>query len=130
MFNCISKFNKFNNLYKLNKSYKLNFIKSYFCNLAVNCDNCDNCNNYDNYINYDDLFIEEIKYNSIKKYFYETKKPYYLDDFYIKEKNMEKINIICESTGSKCILCNGTGYNLNEYFKYDLCKLCNGNGMY
>ena len=118
MFNCINKFNK---LYKFNKSNKFNFIKSYYCNLAVNFDDCNN---------YDDLFIEEIKYDNIKKYFYETKKPYYLDDFYIKEKNMEKMNIICESTGSKCILCNGTGYNLNEYLKYDLCKLCNGNGIY
>ena len=123
-----------------NKNLNQNIIKNYnknnlfkrsLCNLALN-NYYDNYDNYDNDDNNEDLFIEKIKYDNKKKYFSITKQPYYLDEDYIKKiyfEKLKKINIICESSGSKCFKCNDTGYILNN-FKYDLCPLCNRNGIY
>tara|TARA_X000001036_G_C20247715_1_gene630816 strand:- start:1 stop:393 length:393 start_codon:yes stop_codon:yes gene_type:complete len=125
----------------IRNSNKNNLFKRSLCNLALD-NNHFQYNNYDNYDNYDnddnndnneDLFIEKIKYDNKKKYFSITKQPYYLDEDYNIKKNyfekLKKINIICESSGSKCFKCNGIGYVLNK-FNYDLCPLCNGNGIY
>ena len=105
---------------------KNNSFRRSLCNLAVN-------NNYFNYYdNNEDLFIEKLNYDKNKKCLTITKKPYYLDENYIKnyfEKN-EKLDIICENLGNKCFNCDGTGYILNKKLNYDLCKICNGNGIY
>ena len=114
------------------KNYnKYNLFKHSLCNLALD----NNHFNYDNYDNNEDLFIEKVKYDNKKKYFSITKQPYYLDKDYIKEnyfkklKKIKKIELICESTGNKCFNCHGSGYTFNG-LSYDLCILCNGNGMY
>ncbi len=115
--NIVKNFNK--NIVK--NFYKNNLFKRSLCNLAFN--------------NNEDLFIEKINYDTKIKYLTTTKQPHYLEkDYdYIEEnffEKLKKLDIICESTGSKCINCNGTGYILNKFLEYDLCRLCNGNGIY
>jgi hypothetical protein len=119
----------------LNKSYnKNNLFKRSLCNLALD----DKYFQYYNDSNDENLFIDKINYDTKKRYLTITKQPYYLDEDYIKEnyvkenyfEKLKKMNMICESSGSKCLNCNGSGYILNKKLKYDLCGLCNGNGIY
>ena len=115
----------------LNKNCnKNNLFKRSLYNLALD-------NKYFQYYNNDNnnenLFIEKINYHVKKRYLTITKQPYYLDENYVKENYFEKfkkMNMIHESSGSKCFNCNGIGYILNTNLKYDLCNLCNGNGIY
>ena len=116
-----------------NKNLNQNIIKSYNKNNLFKRSLCNlEYNHYYDYNNDEDLYIEKINYDNKKKYFSITKHPYYLDEDYIEEnyfKKLKKINIICESTRSKCFNCHSTGLTYNG-LKYDLCKLCNGNGIY
>ena len=108
------------------KNCNNNLFKRSLCNLALD-------NKYfEYYNNNEDLFIEKINYDTKKRYLSITKQPYYLDEDYVEENYFEKLkktHIICESSGSKCFNCDGTGLTFNG-FKYDLCSLCNGNGIY
>ena len=119
----------------LNKNLNKNLFNRSLCNLAL--DNkylhniIDDMNdiNINNDIN-EDLFIEKINYNVKKKYLTITKQPYYLDEDYIKENyKYKKTHMICESLGSKCYICDGKGMVFNG-INYDICSLCNGNGIY
>ena len=116
----------------LNKNCnKNNLFKRSLCNLALDNKYFQYYNN-DNDNNNENLFIEKINYNTKKRYLTITKQPYYLDEDYIKEnyfQKLKKMNIICESSGSKCFICDGTGLTFNG-LKYDVCSLCNGNGIY
>lgn len=113
----------------LNKNYnKNNLFKRSLCNLALD----DKYFQYYNDNNDENLFIDKITYDTKKRYLTITKQPYYLDEDYIKEnyfKKLKKMNMIYESSGSKCFNCHGTGFTFNG-LKYDLCNLCNGNGIY
>jgi len=124
------------------KNCNNNLFKRSLCNLALDNkyfeyynDYNDNNNNNNNNNNNEDLFIEKINYDTKKRYLSITKQPYYLDEDSndIVEENyfekLKKTHIICESSGSKCFNCHGTGLTFNG-FKYDLCSLCNGNGIY
>tara|TARA_B100001093_G_scaffold278358_1_gene266073 strand:+ start:914 stop:1294 length:381 start_codon:yes stop_codon:yes gene_type:complete len=118
----------------LNKNCnKNNLFKRSLCNLALDNKYFQYYNNDNNdYNNNENLFIEKVNYDTKKRYLIITKHPYYLDEDYVKENYFEKLkkmNIIYESSGSKCFNCHGTGLTFNG-FKYEICSLCNGNGIY